>query len=166
MKFHCKVSTTGPGGKVLPPFRFTAYEYDGQKIGDVAPLSALERRVGPGYVEREVREEVEVHGADGTRRTEQRRRLVRERTSRLSLGRAVMREVLEVEADSPADAEAVFRRAIGIRADGTSRRIEAAVAEEPASAGVAPAQGGRRRKAPTADEAARALLGGQVPIEE
>lgn len=162
MKFHCSI----------PGFNFQAYEAKGGREGGPAldittptPVAMLERKVGPGVREREVVEDVEVIDGSGKSRREIRKRNVRERVSKLSTGRSVLRQVLEVEADSEPEAEAIFRKAVGLSSEGTSKKVEVKKVESSTHAS-APAPPKGKGKVPSADEAARAALGGKVPLEE
>src|SRR5687768_8618466 len=115
-KYHVSI----PKGK-KPAFNFHAFQQGEEEPPAAVPVALLERKVGAGVVERELAESVEVFGPDGkSQGTEIRRRRVQQRVGRQSLGRAVIRNVLEVEASSPAEAEAIYRKAVGINAEGTS----------------------------------------------
>lgn len=155
MRFHCRI----------PGFKFTAYQPGRDELPKAVPPEALRRKVGPGFRDVERTVEVEVARTDGGKpRLERQTTRSRERIARVTEGRAVLREVLEVEARDEIEAEAIYRRAVGIRPEGTSRAVEVTPAEELVGAGV-PAGATEPRRL-TAEEEARRLVGGHVPKEE
>ena len=160
-RYHCSISSK-------PPFNFTAYQYGKAELPEAVGVATLERKVGPSVRETEQQTEVQIVSPDGKTTTEIRKTRHVARIGRLATGRAVIRNVLEVEAESEADAAAAFRRAVGINDEGTSRKVEVKLVTEQADeapSSPAPAKGGKKGK-PSADEAARQILGGKVPVEE
>jgi hypothetical protein len=160
MKYHVSI----PKGK-KPAFNFTAYQYGDEDLPAAVPVALLERKVGPAFRDTVRESEVETVPADGGKPSRQiTRTKVRERLPRTSIGRTVIRNVLEVEASSPAEAEAIYRQAVGINSDGTSRKIHVVLASEAAAATSSP--NGSPRKPLSADEHAAALLGGDPSDED
>lgn len=163
-RYHCSIPKTDKG----PAFNFTAFQYGPDELPEAVGVATLERKVSPGLREYDREESVEIVAPDGkTSKVERVRTRVRERVSQLAMGRAVNRNKLEVEAGSPGEAEAIYRAAIGVNPEGTSRRIHVVLAEEsPAADTTTTPQKGKAKRKPTADEAANALLGGRGLIEE
>lgn len=155
----------------LAGFPFTAYQKK-ERLPDAVTVKDLEREVTPGFVDHEETQTIQVVPSDGGKpRTEVQTRRFRKRVAKQTVGHPVLRHHLIVEAGSAEEAQAVFCRVMGrkgsplqtsakfkIQALDTEAVKEAA--QRVASAPTAPA--GK----PSADEAARALLGGKVPTEE
>lgn len=162
-RYHCSIPKTAKA----PAFNFTAFQEGKQEVPDAAPVALLERRAGPEFREYDRESTVEVVPPDGgPSKIERVRTRVRERVSQLAQGRAVIRNVLEVEAISEAEAEAIYRKSVGINSEGTSRQIHVVLVDgaEVPSAPAAPKGNGKHK--PTAEESARALVGGKVSLED
>lgn len=151
-RFHCRI----------PGFKFTAFQPGADPLPAAAPVATLERKVGPGYRDVTRTLEVEVVPSDGGKpRKESQVQKTRERVARVTQGRGVLRETMEVEAENPIMAAAVFRKVAGITEKGTSREVEV----KPAVIG-GEVFGGAPAAPLSADEVARQLVGGNVPLEE
>lgn len=157
MLFHCRI----------PGHRFTAYQEGKGELPSAAPVATLERKVGPGFRDVARTLEVEVTPAEGGKpRRERQVQRTRERVARVSLGRGVLRETLEVEARDEIEAEAIYRRFVGVKSEGTSRQIEVKPASASATEGARAEETSAAPRKLTAEEQARQLVGGHVPREE
>lgn len=100
----------------LAKFAFMAYQ-GAEPLPEAVTVEALQRKVTPGVVEREDKTDVTVVDDKGKERREVQIRRSRQRVTRQTIGHPVLREWLAVEAGSPAEAEALFRTAMGGRAN-------------------------------------------------
>jgi hypothetical protein len=156
----------------LDGFPFMAYQKKG-RLPDAVTVKDLEREVTPGFVDREETQTIEVVPTDGSpKRTEVQTRRFRQRVTKQTVGHAVLRNNLIVEAGSREEAQAVFCRLMGRKdqplqtsAKFHIHQVDAPEASPNADAAPKAPAAGKKGK-PTADEAARALLGGKVPVEE
>jgi hypothetical protein len=129
----------------LKGFKFVVFAPEGKAKdvgpGDAVPVAWLERKVTPKTAGK----------------------------GRASIGTQLHREWLLVEAHSRAEAEGLFKQHMKINSTASTFEVASVEEHELVGAGVAAApaveEKGKGRKK-TADEAARAMLGGKVPVEE